>query len=177
MVQWEAKNHGLGDASKIRPAPPGEKTKPSITKSGKENKRKRVSKPEDPQDKKTLARRLRKRFPHEDTDSAQDSPDDGENNGEESVLVPRTRKPIEASMLSELESSSRGEGTPKKDAGKAPVSSEVEIVPPPSTNMPEGANAETPEANENAPSDELGAMTIGHSLSLPTYLSRPNLGL
>ncbi|XP_019261876.1 PREDICTED: dynactin, 150 kDa isoform-like [Nicotiana attenuata] len=163
------KDFSLGDASEMRPAPPGEKTKPSISKSGKDNKRKRVSKPEDPQDKKTPARKLRKRFAHADADSAYDSPDDEENDGEESALVPRTRKPIEDAKPSELEASSRGEGTLKKDAGKASVSPEVEIVPTPSTNMLEGANAETPEANENAPSDELGATTAGHSLSLPTY--------
>ncbi|XP_070008095.1 KNR4/SMI1 homolog [Nicotiana sylvestris] len=33
----------------------------------------------------------------------------------------------------------------------------------------QGANAETLEANENAPSEELGATSTGHSLSLPTY--------
>ncbi|XP_019229061.1 PREDICTED: uncharacterized protein LOC109210143 [Nicotiana attenuata] len=110
---------------------------------------------------------LRKRFAQAGTNSAHCSPDDEENDGEESALVPRARKPIEAAKPSELETSSCGEGTPKKDA--TPVSSEVEIVPLPSSNMPEGVNADTPKVNENALSDELGAMTTGHSLSLPTY--------
>ncbi|XP_019246509.1 PREDICTED: uncharacterized protein LOC109226169 [Nicotiana attenuata] len=144
--QWEAKNHGLRDASEMRPAPPGEKTKPSIPKLEKDNKRKRVSKPEDPQEKKTPTRRLQKRFAQAGADSAPCSPGDEENDDEESAL-----------------------GTPKKDAGKAPVSPEVEIVPLSSTTIPEGANAETPEANENAPSEELGAAKTGHSLSFPTY--------
>ncbi|XP_019260936.1 PREDICTED: uncharacterized protein LOC109238903 [Nicotiana attenuata] len=159
--QWEAKNHGLGDASEMRPDPPGEGTKPSVPKSEKDNKRKRVSKPEDPEDKKTPARRLRKRSAQTGADLAHCSPDDKENDGEELALVSRATKPIKAANPSEPDTSSCGEGTPKKDAGKAPVSPEVEIVPPLSTNIPEGANAETSEANENASSGKLGAMTKG----------------
>ncbi|XP_019248577.1 PREDICTED: inner centromere protein B-like [Nicotiana attenuata] len=167
--KWEAKHHGIGDVSEMRPAPLGEGTKPSIPKSWKDNKRKRVSNPEDLQDKKTPARRLRKRFAHVDADPAHDSPDDKENDGAESALVTRTKKSIETAKPSELETSSRGEETSKKDTGKAPVFPEVEIVPPPSINIPEGASAKALEANQNAPSEELGAMTTGHSLSLPSY--------
>ncbi|XP_019228756.1 PREDICTED: uncharacterized protein LOC109209867 [Nicotiana attenuata] len=146
--QWEAKNHGeclfivstfsyileafflahacharLGDVSEKRPDPPGEETKPSNPKSEKDKKRKRVSKPEDPQ-----------------------------------VAEP-----------SELDTSSRAEDAPKGEIGKAPTSPEVEIDPLPSTTIPEGVYAETPNDNENAPSEELEATTTGHSLSLPTY--------
>ncbi|XP_019236594.1 PREDICTED: uncharacterized protein LOC109216841 [Nicotiana attenuata] len=46
---------------------------------------------------------------------------------------------------------------------------EVKIVPSPSTNILEGVSAETLEANQNTPSEELGAMTTGHSISLPSY--------
>ncbi|XP_070004990.1 uncharacterized protein [Nicotiana sylvestris] len=56
-----------------------------------------------------------------------------------------------------------------EETGKAPVSLEVEIVPPSLTTIPEGVNDETPNGNENAPSEELGATTTGHSLSLPTF--------
>nr|XP_016470470.1 PREDICTED: uncharacterized protein LOC107792754 [Nicotiana tabacum] len=99
----------------MRPAPPGQKIKPSNPKSEKDNKRKRVSKPEDPQDKKT---------PLED---------DEENDDEDSTLVIRTKKPIQAAKPSELETSSCGEETPKEGAGKAPVSPEVDMVPLSST--------------------------------------------
>ncbi|XP_070008305.1 uncharacterized protein [Nicotiana sylvestris] len=167
--RWRELLKGLEDVSKMRPAPPGEGTKSSIPKSEKDNKRKRVSKSEKPQDKKTLARRLQKRFSQAGADSAHDSTDDEEKDGEELALVPRTRKPIEAAKPSEPETSSRSEGTPKKDVDKAPVSPVVEIVPPHSTNVHEGTNAKTPEVNENAPSEELGAATTCHSLSLPTY--------
>ncbi|XP_070019942.1 uncharacterized protein [Nicotiana sylvestris] len=102
-------------------------------------------------------------------DSAHDSSDDEENDDEESALLTRTRKPAEAAKPSELETSSRGKGSPKRDTGKALVSPEVEIIPPSSKTIPEGVNTENPEANENAPSEELGAATTGHSLSLPTY--------
>ncbi|XP_019252671.1 PREDICTED: uncharacterized protein LOC109231464 [Nicotiana attenuata] len=159
----------IGDVSEMRLASPEEGFKSSVPKLGKDNKRKRVSKPEDPQDKKTPARRLQKRFAHVDADSTHDSLDDEENDGGESMLVLRTRKPIETTKPSGQETSSLGEGTPKKDLGKAPVSPEIEIVPPPSTGIPEGENVETLEANQNALSEELGAMTTGHSLSLPSY--------
>nr|XP_009791836.1 PREDICTED: uncharacterized protein LOC104238999 [Nicotiana sylvestris] len=129
----------LGDASEMRPAPPRENTKPSNPKSEKDNKRKRVSKTKDPQDKKTPARRLRKRFAQTGADLAHDSLDDEENDGEESGLVTRTRKPIEAAKPSKLETSSCGKGTPKEEEGKAPLSLEVEIVPLSSTTIPEGA--------------------------------------
>ncbi|XP_019258160.1 PREDICTED: MAP7 domain-containing protein 2-like [Nicotiana attenuata] len=132
-------------------------------------KKKRVSKPEGPQDKKTPAQRLRKRFAQTGADSAHDSPDDEENDDEESALVTRTRKPIEVAKPSEPETSSRGEDAPKEETGKVPASPEVEIVPPSSTTIPEGVNAESPNVNENAPSEELGAATMGHSLSFPTY--------
>ncbi|XP_070014938.1 uncharacterized protein [Nicotiana sylvestris] len=118
-----------------------ERTKPSNSKSEKDNKRKRFSKPEDPQDKKTPARRLRKRFAQTDADLARDSPDDEENDDE----------------------------TPKEEAGRAPVSAEVEIVPLSSTTILYGVNAETPNGNDNSSSEELGVATTGHSLSLPTF--------
>ncbi|XP_070015821.1 uncharacterized protein [Nicotiana sylvestris] len=84
--QWEAKNHSLGDAFAMRPAPTEEKAKPSNSKSEKDKKRKRVSKPEDSQDKKTPSRRLKKRFAQTGADLARDSPDDEENDNEESAL-------------------------------------------------------------------------------------------
>ncbi|XP_019241930.1 PREDICTED: uncharacterized protein LOC109221965, partial [Nicotiana attenuata] len=46
---------------------------------------------------------------------------------------------------------------------------ESEIRRGKSSGIPEGENVETLEANQNAPSEELGAMTTGHSLSLPSY--------
>ncbi|XP_070025373.1 uncharacterized protein [Nicotiana sylvestris] len=49
------------------------------------------------------------------------------------------------------------------------MSPEVEIIPPSSTTISEGVNAETPDANVNALNVELGVATTGHSLSLPTY--------
>ncbi|XP_070004265.1 uncharacterized protein [Nicotiana sylvestris] len=156
----------IGDVSEMRPAT---STESPIPKVGTNNKRKRVLKLEDPQDKKAPTRTLRKRFAHVDADLAHDSLDDEENDGEEADLVHRTRKPIEIAKLSKLETSSRGEGSLKKDSGKAPVLPEVEIVPPPSTIILERVNTETPKANENAPSKEFRAMTTCHSFSLPNY--------
>ncbi|XP_019257926.1 PREDICTED: myosin-14-like [Nicotiana attenuata] len=153
----------------MRPAPSRETTKPSSLKPEKDNKRKRVSEPENPQDKKSSTRRLRKRFAQMGTDSAHDSPDGEENDGEEPALVTRTGRSVEAIKTSELESPPCGEDARKEETGKAPVSPEVEIVPPSSTTIPKGVNAEAPEVNENAPSEELGAATTSHSLSLPTY--------
>ncbi|XP_019229608.1 PREDICTED: uncharacterized protein LOC109210616 [Nicotiana attenuata] len=167
--KWEAKHHGIGDVSEMRPAPPGEKTAPSISKSGKDNKRKRASKPEDSQDKVVPARKPRRKLTRVDPDSAVQYPEDEENDGGESALVPRTRRPIEAAKPPELETTPRDEGTPKKDLGKAPVLPEIEIFPPPSTIIPEGESAGTLESNQNALSEDLGAMTTGHSLSLPSY--------
>nr|XP_009778036.1 PREDICTED: eukaryotic translation initiation factor 5B-like [Nicotiana sylvestris] len=123
--QWEAKNHSLGDAFAMRPAPTEEKAKPSNSKSEKDKKRKRVSKPEDSQDKKTPSRRLKKRFAQTGADLARDSPDDEENDNEESALVTRTRKLVEAAEPFKLETSSRGEETSKEEAGRAPVSPEA----------------------------------------------------
>ncbi|XP_019248854.1 PREDICTED: uncharacterized protein LOC109228130 [Nicotiana attenuata] len=71
----------------MRLAPPGEKTKPSNPKPEKDNKRKRVTKPKDPQNKKTSTRRLQKRFSQMGTDSAHDSAGGEENNDEESALA------------------------------------------------------------------------------------------
>ncbi|XP_019223775.1 PREDICTED: uncharacterized protein LOC109205517 [Nicotiana attenuata] len=153
----------------MRPAPPGEKTKSSNPKLEKDNKRKRVSKTEDPQDKKTPARRLRKRYAQTGIGSAQDFLNDEDNDEEGSALVNRARKPVEVAEPSEKDTSSHGEDAPKGQTGKAPPSSEVEIVPLTSTTIPKGVNAETPNDNENALSEELGAATTGHSLLLPTY--------
>ncbi|XP_070002884.1 uncharacterized protein [Nicotiana sylvestris] len=155
---------GLDDESEMRPAPTGEKTKPSNLKSEKYNKRKRVSKPEDPQD-----REENPKSAQTGADSAHDSLDDKENDDEESALVTRTGKPVEAAKPSKLETSSRGEGVPKEQTGKALVSPEVEIVPPLATTISEGVNAETPNANEKSLSEDLGAAITGHSISLPTY--------
>ncbi|XP_019229402.1 PREDICTED: uncharacterized abhydrolase domain-containing protein DDB_G0269086-like [Nicotiana attenuata] len=167
--KWEAKHHGIGDVSEMRPAPPEEMSAPSISKSGKDNKRKRASKPEESQDEVAPARKSRKKLTRVDPDSAIQYPEVEENDGGESTIVPRTGKPIEAAKPSELEITPRGEGTPKKDLGKAPVLPEIEIVPLPSINIPEGESEGTLESNQNAPSEELGAMTTGHSLSLPSY--------
>ncbi|XP_019259880.1 PREDICTED: ankyrin repeat domain-containing protein 24-like [Nicotiana attenuata] len=127
----------------------------------KENKRKRVSKPEDPQDKKTSTRRLRKGFAQTGTDSAHDSLDGEENDNEESALVTRTRNPVEVAEPSELENRPPGEDARREETGKAPMSPEVEIVPPSSAAISEGVNVDSPHANDNAPSEELGAATIG----------------
>lgn len=153
----------------MRLAPPEEKTTSSIPKSGKDNKRKRALKPEDPQDKKAHTRRLRRRFSHVDVDLAHDSPNDEDNDGEESALMPQTMKPIKTAKPSEPETSSRGKGTSKKYSGDAPMPPEIEIVHLPSTSIPEYTSVKTLKANQNSPSEELRAMTVGHSLSLPSY--------
>nr|XP_016434680.1 PREDICTED: eukaryotic translation initiation factor 5B-like [Nicotiana tabacum] len=98
----------IGVVSEMRQALPEEETESPIPKMGKDNKRKRASKPEDPQDKKAPAQRLRKKFIHVDVDSVHQFPDDEENEGEVSTLVPRTRKPVEAAKPSEPETSPHG---------------------------------------------------------------------
>ncbi|XP_070029524.1 uncharacterized protein [Nicotiana sylvestris] len=94
---------------------------------------------------------------------------DEEDEGEESILVPRTRKLVEAAKSSEPETLPPDGGTPKKDSGKALESPEIEIIPPPSISTSDGASAERAEANQSAPSEELGVVTMGHSPSLPYY--------
>ncbi|XP_019231681.1 PREDICTED: uncharacterized protein LOC109212486 [Nicotiana attenuata] len=153
----------------MRLAPPEETTKPSNLKPKKDNKRKRVLEPKDPQDKKTSTRSLRKKFAQTGTDSAHDSPDGEEHDEELTELVTRIGRLVEAAKPSKLENPPCGEDARREETGKALISPEVEIVPPSSTTMPEGVNAEAPEVNENAPSEELGIVTICHSLSLPTY--------
>ncbi|XP_019267516.1 PREDICTED: spindle pole body component 110-like [Nicotiana attenuata] len=95
--RWEAKLHGIGDVSEMMPAPPREETESPIPKSGKDNKRKRVSKPEDPQDGRGPTRRRRRNLIHVDIDSVHQLNDEEEDEGEESALVSQTRKPAEAS--------------------------------------------------------------------------------
>nr|XP_016461755.1 PREDICTED: uveal autoantigen with coiled-coil domains and ankyrin repeats-like [Nicotiana tabacum] len=131
----------------MRSAPPGGDTKSSVPKSGKDNKKKMASKPENPQDKKTPTLRLRKKLIHVDLDSTHLFLDDEENESEELALVTRTRKRIEVTKSSKPETLPRGEETPKKDSSKAPESPEI----------------------ESASSEELKAVTIGHSNSLPSY--------
>ncbi|XP_019262452.1 PREDICTED: uncharacterized protein LOC109240277 [Nicotiana attenuata] len=153
----------------MRPAPPGEETESPITKSGKDNKRKRASESKDSQEERAPTRKLRRKLIHVYVDSPLQLLDDEQNEGQESALVHRTRKPVKAAKPSELETFPRREGTSKKDSGKALESPEVEIIPPPSTSTPEGTSTENPEAKQSAPSEELGAVTIGYSPSLPSY--------
>nr|XP_016445378.1 PREDICTED: uncharacterized protein LOC107770572 [Nicotiana tabacum] len=160
---------GIGDVSEMRSAPFGEKTESPIPKSGKDNKRKKVSKTEDSQDKKAPARKRRKSLIPVDIESFNQLDDEEEDEGEDSVLVDRARKPLEAAKPSEPETLPRDDEASNKDASKAPESPEVEIVPRPSTSTPERAGSEIPRAEQSAPSDLLGAMTIGHSPSMPTY--------
>ncbi|XP_070013180.1 protein pxr1-like [Nicotiana sylvestris] len=159
----------IGDVSKMRSAPFGEKTESPIPKSGKDNKRKKVSKTEDSQDKKAPARKRRKSLIPVDIESFHQLDEEEEDEGEDSVLVDRARKPLEAAKPSEPETLPRDDEVSNKDASKAPESPEVEIVPRPSTSTPERAGSEIPRAEQSAPSDLLGAMTIGHSPSMPTY--------
>ncbi|XP_019240542.1 PREDICTED: uncharacterized protein LOC109220532 [Nicotiana attenuata] len=153
----------------MRPAPPGKKTESLTPKSRKDHKRNRVLKPEDPQDVGAPTRKPRSKLIHVDLDSAIQHLEDEENKGKESTLVPQTRKPVEAAKSPEPETLPFGEGTPKKDSGKALESPEIEIIPPPSTSTPEGKSAERVEANQSAPSEDLGAVIMGHSPSLPSY--------
>ncbi|XP_019257814.1 PREDICTED: calpastatin-like [Nicotiana attenuata] len=167
--KWDAKHHGIRDVFEMRPPPPGEKTESLTPKSGKDNKRKRDLKPKDPQDKGGPTRKPRRKLIHVDLDSTIQHLEDEENEGEELALVPRTRKPVEAAKSSEPETLPHDERTPKKDSGKAYESAKIEIIPPPSTSTPEGASAERSEANQRAPSEEFGDVTMGHSPSLPSY--------
>ncbi|XP_019226602.1 PREDICTED: cilia- and flagella-associated protein 45-like [Nicotiana attenuata] len=153
----------------MRPAPLGEETKSPIPKSGKDNKRKGASKPEDPQDKRAPTQRQRRKLIHVDIDSVNQLNDEEEDEGEESALVTRARKPVEAVKPSEPETLPQSEETPNKNAGKDPESPEVEIVPPPLTSIGNETSTEIPEAEESTPSDMLGAMKIGHSPPLPAY--------
>lgn len=73
--------------------------------------------------------------------------EDEENKGEETMLVPWTRKPVEASKPSEPYTSSYGGGAPEKDLDKAFESLEVEITPPISISTHEGINDEKASAN------------------------------
>ncbi|XP_019245160.1 PREDICTED: calpastatin-like [Nicotiana attenuata] len=139
MEQIPAPEESIGDFSEMRLAPPREETRSPIMKSGKNNKSKRVSKPEDPQDKKALSRRRGRNLIHVDIESVHQLNDEEEDEGEDSALVVRTRKPVEAAKPSEPKTLPRDEEASKKDADKTPESPEVEIAPRPSTSTPEGA--------------------------------------
>ncbi|XP_019264886.1 PREDICTED: MAP7 domain-containing protein 1-like [Nicotiana attenuata] len=154
----------------MRPVPPREETESPILKSRKDSKRKRSSTPEDPQDRRAPTRRLRRKLIHVDIDSVHQLKDEEEEDeGEESALVTRARKPVEAVKPSKPETLPLGEEAPKKSVGKAHESPEVEIVPLPPTSTPKGTSTEIPGSGQSAPSDILGAMTIGHSPPIPTY--------
>ncbi|XP_070014976.1 uncharacterized protein [Nicotiana sylvestris] len=114
----------------MRLAPPKKETESPVPKSGKDNKRKKASKPEDPQDKGAPTRRPRRKLIHTDLDTTHQFLDDGENEGEESTLMARTRKPTEVVKSSKSETLSREEEAPKKNVGKVPKSPEIEIIPP-----------------------------------------------
>lgn len=64
-----------------------------------------------------------------DIDSVHQLHDEEEDEGKESALVTRARKPTNAAKPSEPETLPRGEEALKKDTGKAYESLEVEIVP------------------------------------------------
>ncbi|XP_070017759.1 uncharacterized protein [Nicotiana sylvestris] len=160
---------GIGDISEMRSALPREVTESPIPKSEKDNKRKRVSKPEDPQDKKSPTQRRRRNIIPVDIDSVHQLNEEEEDQGEDSALVVQARKPVKVAQPSEPETLLHDEEASMKDAIKTPESLEVEIVPWSSTSTPEGAGSEIPRAEQRAPSDLLEAMTIGHSPSLPAY--------
>lgn len=149
--KWEAKHHskipvpsslsetlpfsylvfiyaGIGDFSEIRPALPGEGIESSIPKLKKDNKRKRASKPEDPQTKTGPAQRRRRNVILVDINSVHQLLDEVEDEGEDLALVARTKKPVETTKPSKLEILPRGKETSKKDEGKSPESPEVMIV-------------------------------------------------
>ncbi|XP_070003096.1 uncharacterized protein [Nicotiana sylvestris] len=153
----------------MRPAPSGEETESPVPKLGKDNKRKRASKPDDPQDKRDPARRQRRKLIQVDMDSIHQLNDGEEDKGEESALVTRARKPVEVVMPSKSETLSHCEEAPKKSIGKDPESPEFEIVPLPPTSTPKGRSTEIPRFKHSALSDILRALTIGHYPPLPTY--------
>ncbi|XP_070019777.1 uncharacterized protein [Nicotiana sylvestris] len=83
-----------------------------------------------------------------------------EDEGNDSVLVVRARKSVEDAKPSKseaiVEAWPHDVEASKKDSGKAPKSSEVEVIPCPSTNIPEGGGSETLRAEQSTPSDSLG---------------------
>ncbi|XP_070025349.1 uncharacterized protein [Nicotiana sylvestris] len=104
-----------------------------------------------------------------DLDSVTQHQEDEENKSKESAMVHRTRKPIEAVKSSEAETLPFDGETTMKDSSKTFESPEIEIIPLHSTNSPEGTSAERVDATQSAPSEDLGAVTMSHSLSLPCY--------
>ncbi|XP_019262277.1 PREDICTED: uncharacterized protein LOC109240108 [Nicotiana attenuata] len=170
-ARWEAKNH---DVAEMKSATPGEEADSPIPKSRKDNKRKRVSESEDPQPKRALVRRRRRNLIPVTIESVhQLGEEEEEDEGDDSALVVRARKPFEVAKPSKseaiIETLPHDEEASKKDSSKTPESPEVEVIPLPSTSMPEGPGYETPRAEKSAPSDPFGAVTIGHSLSLPAF--------
>ncbi|XP_070018072.1 kinesin-like protein KIN-14N [Nicotiana sylvestris] len=141
---------GIGDVSEMSPAPPGKEIESPIPKSGKDNKRKRVSKPEDPQDKRASTRRRRRNLIPVDIDLVHQLNDEEEDEGEDSALVARARKPVEVAKPSETETLPRDEKASKKDTGKTPESLEVEIVPRLSTSHSPSPPAYSEEAIREA---------------------------
>nr|XP_009768029.1 PREDICTED: uncharacterized protein LOC104219068 [Nicotiana sylvestris] len=98
VVQIPSPEESIEDISEMRPALPGEETESPIPKSVKDNKRKRVSKPEDPKDKRGPARRRKKNLIPVDIESVHQMNEEEEDEGEDSTLVVFTKFRVDLSQ-------------------------------------------------------------------------------
>lgn len=123
----------------MRPAPPEEKIESLISKPKKDNKRKRSSKLEDPQNKAGPARRRRKNvIINVDIDSVHQFMDDENDEVEDSTLVTQTKKSTKTAKPTKTEVLNHDEGTSKENKEEDPESPDIVVVPQPSASTPKG---------------------------------------
>ncbi|XP_070054252.1 uncharacterized protein [Nicotiana tomentosiformis] len=169
----EDKNHGLGRDAILRPLPGEEEASASVSKSAKDNKRKRASTFENPKPKARSARKPRKNtipLTEESVRHLRDE-DEGEEEDDGSVLVARVKKTIDAPHAV-YKAPPRTEGISEKDSGKVPESLEIEDASHRSQQMVDMSKGVVPEflrTEENASSDSLGEVVIEDSPTFPTF--------
>ncbi|XP_070005049.1 uncharacterized protein [Nicotiana sylvestris] len=118
--KWEAKHHGIGEFSEVRPSPFEEEERPSISETRKDNKRKRSSKDEDSHSKAGPARGC-----EEDVAADKDlifigcSVDINAPGEDDSTLMTRPRRPPETVEPTGLEAPSLKGEIPHRGGAKA----------------------------------------------------------
>ncbi|XP_070029068.1 uncharacterized protein [Nicotiana sylvestris] len=167
----------LGQDAVMRPPSREEEVSPLAPKPAKDKKRKRVSTSKDPKPKKSKACKPKKDTVPLPTKVAQRlREEEEEDEDDDSKLVARVKKNTEAPKAAESvrveDIQPRIEEVLEEGSSKVPESLETEDAScrnEQSVGMPEGAGSEALRNEVNAPSDSIGAIIIGYSLTLPTF--------
>nr|XP_016513513.1 PREDICTED: uncharacterized protein LOC107830462 [Nicotiana tabacum] len=177
MGRWKAKNHGLNNNSVMRHPSGEEEVLPSVPKPSKEKKRKRVSPSDTPKPKKSKAHWSKKDTTVLPADVAQRLREEEEKNEDAGFeLVARMKRSAEAPKAAEPVMNEEvhpwTEEISEDGPSKVPESSGAEDASrrdEQSADVPERADFEALQNEENAPSDLLREIDIGDSPPLPTF--------